>query len=406
MVTHRVDRLAFTPQGDTLAAATNGSLDLWSGPGMTVGQYFTHAETDTLLDDDQVSISAANDLRLAEWFSIQVNPLSLYEADVLWSADLVAPAHLPAGMVFQGTHLTQFDGAVLHYTMEMGDSPSVELYVLEVPALEAMPAMPVGESAQVHQRAVGGIPFEFVHGDWMPDVSAGDNSPAINWKWDNSSNSSRLRWQSGDLLIAMYYHAADADPRPLTMEDMLQIAIGFELVTQSPLEEIEFTEYIVQPGDTCTWIANRFWVEIESIIEANQLGDSCDTIYAGQTLLIPISHKMYVLTDADLDCNGSSERIELILGTGLWTGVRVLASGDSGFYVPAWEWVLGDYAPERFNRVRLVNNGGCNNLLVVEVVRSSQSNWSLFSWDGTTMQLVEMDPLQLEELLHVNEITP
>jgi LysM repeat protein len=266
--------------------------------------------------------------------------------------------------------------------------------------------MPVGESAQVHQRAVGGIPFEFVHGDWMPDVSAGDNSPAINWKWDNSSNSSRLRWQSGDLLIAMYYHAADADPRPLTMEDMLQIAIGFELVTQSPLEEIEFTEYIVQPGDTCTWIANRFWVEIESIIEANQLGDSCDTIYAGQTLLIPISHKMYVLTDADLDCNGSSERIELILGTGLWTGVRVLASGDSGFYVPAWEWVLGDYAPERFNRVRLVNNGGCNNLLVVEVVRSSQSNWSLFSWDGTTMQLVEMDPLQLEELLHVNEITP
>jgi len=266
--------------------------------------------------------------------------------------------------------------------------------------------MPVGESAQVHQRAVGDILFEFVRGDWLPDASAGADSPAINWKWDNSVNSSRLRWQQGDLLIAIYFRATNNNSASLSMEDMLQIAAGFELVSQSPLEEIEFTEYTVQAGDTCTWIANRFWVEIESIIEANQLGDSCDTIYAGQTLLIPITHKTYRLTDADLDCNGSSERIELILGTGLWTGVQVLASSDSGFYVPAWEWVFGDTAPERFNRVRLVNNGGCTNLLVVEVVRNYQSTWSLFSWDGATMQPVQMDPLELEELLHVNEITP
>ncbi len=280
------------------------------------------------------------------------------------------------------------------------------LYILEQPVSDDLPAMPVGESAQVHQRVVDGILFEFVRGDWLPDVSAGADSPAINWKWDNSSNSSRLRWQSGDLLIAMYYHATDADSPPLTMEDMLQIAAGFLPVTSPPFEEVEMIHYLVQPGDTCTWIANRFWVEMEAIIQANNLGGSCDSIFAGEELLIPITHRSYRLTDADLDCNGSSERIELILGTGLWTGVRVSASGDSGFYVLAWEWVLGDFAPERFNRVRLVNIGGCNNLLVVEVVRSSQSNWSLFSWDGTTMQLVEMDPLQLEELLHVNEITP
>jgi WD40 repeat protein len=406
MVTPRVDRLAFAPQGDTLATATFGSLDLWSGPGLTSGQYFTHVESDTLVNEALLPISAANDLGLTQWLAVQNRSRSLYELDDIWPADLAAPARLPEGIIFQGAYLSEDEIVLLHYHLGSRYGSPAGLYILEQPASDDSQAMPVGESAQVHQRAVGDILFEFVRGDWLPDASAGADSPTIHWKWDNSANSNRLRWQQGDLLIAIYYPATNNNSASFSMEDLLQMAAGFELVNQSPLEEIEFVEYIVQPGDTCTWIANRFWVEMEDIIQANNLGGSCDTIFAGEELLIPITHKSYRLTDADLDCNGSSERIELILGTGLWTGVRVLARGDNGFYIPAWEWILGDFAPERFNRVRLVNNGGCTNLLVVEVVWSSQSHWSLFTWDGTTMQPFEMDPLQLDELLHVNEITP
>lgn len=47
-------------------------------------------------------------------------------------------------------------------------------------------------------------------------------------------------------------------------------------------------EYSVQPGDTCTYIAERYGVTIEQLILFNDLNSSCD-IYIDQTLLIPIT---------------------------------------------------------------------------------------------------------------------
>jgi len=47
-------------------------------------------------------------------------------------------------------------------------------------------------------------------------------------------------------------------------------------------------EYVVQPGDTCTYIAERYGVTIEELIILNRLNDTCD-IMIDQILLVPIS---------------------------------------------------------------------------------------------------------------------
>jgi len=47
-------------------------------------------------------------------------------------------------------------------------------------------------------------------------------------------------------------------------------------------------EYIVQAGDTCTYIADRFGVTIDQLITLNELNDTCD-IWIDQKLRIPIS---------------------------------------------------------------------------------------------------------------------
>ncbi|HXD12428.1 MAG TPA: sigma-70 family RNA polymerase sigma factor [Anaerolineales bacterium] len=47
-------------------------------------------------------------------------------------------------------------------------------------------------------------------------------------------------------------------------------------------------EYIVQAGDTCTYIAERYAVTIDQLILLNDLNSACD-IYVDQTLLIPIT---------------------------------------------------------------------------------------------------------------------
>ena len=47
-------------------------------------------------------------------------------------------------------------------------------------------------------------------------------------------------------------------------------------------------EYVVQAGDTCTYIADRFGVTINQLIVLNDLNDSCD-IWIDQKLFIPIS---------------------------------------------------------------------------------------------------------------------
>jgi len=69
---------------------------------------------------------------------------------------------------------------------------------------------------------------------------------------------------------------------------------GLSEATSTPSPTVRATatrlptlEYIVQAGDTCTYIADRFGVTIEQLIALNDLNDSCD-IWIDQILVIPI----------------------------------------------------------------------------------------------------------------------
>ncbi|MBS1250486.1 MAG: Autolysin [Chloroflexi bacterium] len=58
-------------------------------------------------------------------------------------------------------------------------------------------------------------------------------------------------------------------------------ATGTPLPTPTPLT------YTIAAGDSCLTIAARFEVSIQSIVLLNDIPASCDTLYEGQTLLIP-----------------------------------------------------------------------------------------------------------------------
>lgn len=69
---------------------------------------------------------------------------------------------------------------------------------------------------------------------------------------------------------------ATASPTPLT-----------PTVTSTPEPSPTPFSYVVKLGDTCSTIAFNFGVSIQSIVLLNDLPAACDTLFEGQTLLIP-----------------------------------------------------------------------------------------------------------------------
>jgi hypothetical protein len=81
--------------------------------------------------------------------------------------------------------------------------------------------------------------------------------------------------------------------RPSTLEGKKTAAITITSIphraTASPTAtDIPLQEYVVQAGDTCTYIANKFGVTIDRLITLNNLNDTCD-IWADQKLMVPIT---------------------------------------------------------------------------------------------------------------------
>jgi LysM repeat protein len=58
-------------------------------------------------------------------------------------------------------------------------------------------------------------------------------------------------------------------------------------VTLTPEASMTPLSYVVQSNDVCSSIAAAFQVSVQSIVLQNNLPATCDTIYPGQTLLIP-----------------------------------------------------------------------------------------------------------------------
>ena len=400
--TPQIDRLALAPNGDTLATASHEGIYLWNGPGMTDGAYFSRTETDTLPQVDFLSGVGMADLQSGSWPSSLGQSSNLYRLDELWSNDLIAPAHLPEWIVFDSAYQLEDEKILLYYTVEKSTDESSGLFILEQQVDHAQLSMlSVGNSAEIYSTSWDDVQAEYVRGEWLPVWDSSVIMADMDWAWNNQASAERLTWMHDGILITMYYIDSSPAATIIGLEDMLQIAAGFQSVAQPPPSFSGSFEYIVQYGDTCSGIADRFHVSDQTIVAMNQLDANCDLIFAGQTLQIPITSRSYDLFEADLDCDGIAERVEVsfVEQMGLWSSVRVLSIADTGFYQPAWEWRLVDTAVERISWVTVLGGESCPQYLAVEVTGSYQRYWSLFAWDGSTMQPVEIDPDELERWL-------
>jgi len=84
-----------------------------------------------------------------------------------------------------------------------------------------------------------------------------------------------------------------ATARPPTQEFKKTAAITITSTPHRPTAsptatDIPLQEYVVQAGDTCTYIANNFGVTIDLLITLNHLNNTCD-IWADQKLMVPIT---------------------------------------------------------------------------------------------------------------------
>jgi LysM repeat protein len=86
-------------------------------------------------------------------------------------------------------------------------------------------------------------------------------------------------------------HQATAHPSTQEVKKTAAITITSTLhrPTASPTAtDIPLQKYVVQAGDTCTYIADKFGVTIDILITLNHLNNTCD-IWADQTLMVPIT---------------------------------------------------------------------------------------------------------------------
>jgi len=85
-------------------------------------------------------------------------------------------------------------------------------------------------------------------------------------------------------------HITASSPTPHGTEIVSSVVTSSpKLATARPtITRLPMQKYIVQPGDTCTYIAEQFGVSIDQLINLNNLNSTCD-IWIDQELLVPIT---------------------------------------------------------------------------------------------------------------------
>jgi hypothetical protein len=126
--------------------------------------------------------------------------------------------------------------------------------------------------------------------------------PKTKWTLPLQQASSILGWVTliGLTVFMLYWRVTPntstthrATARPSTQEVKKTTAItitstAHRLAASPTATDIPLQEYVVQAGDTCTYIADKFGVTIDLLITLNHLNNNCD-IWVDQTLMVPIT---------------------------------------------------------------------------------------------------------------------
>jgi WD40 repeat protein/LysM repeat protein len=393
----RVSSFTISPKGDLLATSSwTGPTRIFQGPSeVDKPRFFSRVES----DEFSIPLAFPPESSLWEWRS---EPVTLYRANSLLDFDLQAPVYLPPGLIFKGAYRVQTGDAAqikYEYYEDPGSAPKGTLFVTQEPLPPVISDMPVGESAKVESVRVKDANAEFVEGDWVPEGnrSREDNGfgGLVSMKWDPGAVFLRLRFQAGMRLISIFYRQkevkAGAFPY-LNKADLVAIAQSLVSVNHSFQTAPITIPYTVQEGDTCTSIASRFGTSIEEIVRLNNLPSNCDLIYEGQALTVPLTRIRETLTETDLDCNGTRERVLLIpnpipTGTATFLGVIVERLSQIGFYQEAWQYTIGETDLRLFTQPQIFGVNDCIRDLAINLLprNAGFTQFQIYHWDGETM---------------------
>ena len=390
--------LAFSEDGNWLAASLQDGMFLWRGlVAGDAARFFVRISPNTLNPQHSPPMFVPVGRLLS---AVDPNShLTLYQADDYAGLELLAPFRLPENARFAEAFV-MVDGTVtLRYELDglPGSGASSEMWIVERPAVNGTSLGMVGDNAIIELVQVSDyIDGEYVRGDWV----AKDASQS-GYQWEAGAPVQRRAWQRGGVLIGLEYRGDD-----LTRNDLLQVADGMRLLPGADRGAGASYTYTVQAGDTCLGIAGAFGTTVEAIARVNGLPQSCDLIYIGQTLIVPLSSERLPLADQDMDCDGTVERLQAIPMPSspiltILQGVTLENLDEIGFYRLAWQYTIGDSqasylgAPQLFG----VEAGGCERLLAITVLGGESSGLKVFRWVNGEMVMVLDSPGAAPDLL-------
>ncbi len=213
--------------------------------------------------------------------------------------------------------------------------------------------------------------------------------------WDPQAPSYRLRYQSGNRIVSLYYQQGmDEGNRYayINKADLVAIAESLVSLDQTYRPKPVLLPYIVQEGETCTSIAARFGTSIGSLARENNLGENCDFIFSGQELIVPLSNERETLAEGDLNCDGEIERVRVMpnplsVEGNTVLGVFVETLSNLGIYQEAWRYTVAETQAELFTYPELYKVNDCQQDLAINILFDSfeETRFEIYRWQGETM---------------------
>ncbi len=429
---NQVLALAFSPDGRTLAGSVAYSgVRLWrvgEGPEADntaeealveipeepeVLHFFTRMEADILeLETEYLPYISPTITSPSPEYTV------LYEAAEDFGAMVEAPTWLPPGYHFVRAYFNAIPGShrlllTFEYTRDVPGAAPDMIFVYQLPYSGDLyrPYGLIGATTVVEQAYVGTPLAEYVRGTWAfstgyEEISGTQTNTTHIQRWVFDSPVQTLLWGKSDMRYSVRYEPSSKTRTHLTMEDLIAVGESMEELDYVPRVEPILFDYIVEEGDTCTWIATIFNTTIGTLLHYNEALEDCDTIFIGQTLKIPLPKERTFFADADLNCDAAPEHIRFIPTPGivhlnpqpvniptdepLALGVVVDTLSSLGLYHLVWTYSVADNGADLFRAPQLLSLGECREFLVTTSFKfgSSPQTLKIFSWNGETMEQV------------------
>jgi WD40 repeat protein/DNA-directed RNA polymerase specialized sigma24 family protein/LysM repeat protein len=313
-------RFDFMPNGEfhfdgqlLVAGSSSGLIHVWHSPeNITDPNYFFRSDLDEIsyIPESPVDPISAEDYLDNFPLPLEELDVNMYEAGGTGVFNVQAPVYIPPGMKFSGARVGP--GGIIVFKYEVLDNdkvhPIAQMYISQH---NELPLFLIGNHATVERSKVEGRDAEYVEGDWILSVANEHNQ----WIWNPDAPARRLRWREGSTTFAIHFksYLDNHSEMPIvTHDDLITIAESMAVLAVTVEPEPLNVNHVVQPGETCASIAEKYNTSIDKIISSNNLDENCERLYNGQELTIPLPKSREPLGEFDLNCDGKPERVGLI----------------------------------------------------------------------------------------------